>query len=47
MLASALIQNFSFSFAEGFDPDGWTDKLLDYFVTTRGPLLLHAKPRGI
>ncbi|KAK7680564.1 hypothetical protein QCA50_016346 [Cerrena zonata] len=47
MFASVLLQNFTFSFAKGFDSDDWPNQMHDYFVTTRGPLLLHAEPRTI
>ena len=46
MFASILLQNFTFSFAKGFDSGAWPDQLHDYFVTTRGPLMLHVERRN-
>lgn len=47
MFASVLLQNFTFSFVDGFDAEAWPAQLHDYFVTTRGPLMVRAKPRSV
>ena len=45
MVVSALVQKFDFSFAEGFDWRAWPRSLLDYFVLSRGPLLVTLRKR--
>lgn len=45
MVISELLQRFDLQFAKGFSPLGWCDTIKDFLVTTRGPLLVHLKPR--
>lgn len=44
-IVSLLIQKFELRFAQGFDHEGWPDRLLDYLVTVRSPLMVELTPR--
>ncbi|EKM52485.1 uncharacterized protein PHACADRAFT_198544 [Phanerochaete carnosa HHB-10118-sp] len=45
MVVSLLVQKFEFTFADGFDWQAWPDTLRDYFILTRGPLLVTLRER--
>ncbi|KAK7450110.1 hypothetical protein VKT23_012992 [Stygiomarasmius scandens] len=46
MVASLLIRELEFGFAEGFDWEEWPGRLKDYWVTVRGELRVDVKVRG-
>jgi cytochrome P450 len=45
MVLSLLFKSFDLRFAEGFDSDAWPKNMQDFFVLTRGPLLVNLTPR--
>jgi len=46
MVASLLIRELEFGFAEGFDWKEWPGRLKDYWVTVRGELRVDVRVRG-
>ncbi|KAJ7681748.1 cytochrome P450 [Mycena rosella] len=45
MVTSLLLKSFNLRFAVGFDSEAWPGHIRDYFVATRGPLLVDLTPR--
>ena len=45
MIASILIQKFDMSFAPGFNDSAWPNTFRDYFIVSRGPLLVTLRGR--
>ncbi|KAJ7309990.1 high nitrogen upregulated cytochrome P450 monooxygenase 2 [Mycena albidolilacea] len=45
MASSILFKSFDLQFADGFDSDAWPKSMRDFFVFTRGPLLVNLTPR--
>ncbi|KAJ7017517.1 cytochrome P450 [Mycena alexandri] len=45
MVACLLLSQLELRFAPGFDVAGWPRQLHDYFITTRGPLMVSVKRR--
>ena len=45
MVLSALFKTFDMRFADGFDSEGWPTGMQDFFVVSRGPLLVNLAPR--
>ena len=45
MIMSMLVQTFDMRFADGFDWARWPASYQDYFVSSRGPLLVKLTPR--
>ncbi|KAJ6460899.1 high nitrogen upregulated cytochrome P450 monooxygenase 2 [Mycena sanguinolenta] len=45
MVLSALFKTFDMRFADGFDSEAWPTGMQDFFVVSRGPLLVNLTPR--
>ncbi|KAF7377786.1 hypothetical protein MSAN_00202000 [Mycena sanguinolenta] len=45
MVLSALFKSFDMRFADGFDSEAWPMGMQDFFVASRGPLLVNLIPR--
>ncbi|KAF7335410.1 hypothetical protein MVEN_02193800 [Mycena venus] len=45
MVLSIMFKSFDLRFADGFNSEAWPGTRKDFFVTTRGPLLVNLTPR--